>query len=184
MHRYALFATAHGSAAIAWNDADAVVALRLPAARVDEARSAVLRRVSDAVESAATPSIARLIGRVQDYFEGSRVSFADVAVDAGEQGALYAGIRAAVRAIPWGETATYGAIARRFGDAPELPRIVGQAMARNPVPLIIPCHRVLAAGGRVGGFSAPGGADAKLRMLALEGVQAGTIDRAQATFAF
>ena len=64
------------------------------------------------------------------------------------------------------------------------PRDVGEAMARNPVPLIIPCHRVLAAGGKVGGFSAPGGATAKLRMLELEGVQVGPPQPAQQSFEF
>ena len=68
-----------------------------------------------------------------------------------------------------GRTTTYGALAKEFGAGPEAARDVGQAMAKNPVALIIPCHRVLAAGGKVGGFSAPGGA-AKLRMLALEGI--------------
>jgi methylated-DNA-[protein]-cysteine S-methyltransferase len=66
----------------------------------------------------------------------------------------------------------YGALAKELGGGPETARDVGQAMARNPIPLIIPCHRVLAAGGKIGGFSAPGGAAAKLRMLGLEGVQA------------
>jgi len=60
-------------------------------------------------------------------------------------------------------------LAKALGAGPEAARDVGQAMASNPVPLIIPCHRVLAAGGKVGGFSAPGGAHSKLKMLALEG---------------
>ncbi|MGH8141730.1 MAG: methylated-DNA--[protein]-cysteine S-methyltransferase, partial [Steroidobacteraceae bacterium] len=65
---------------------------------------------------------------------------------------------------------------------PEAARDVGQAMARNPVPLIIPCHRVLAAGGKVGGFSAPGGSAAKIGMLELEGVQIGPPRPAQQSF--
>ena len=79
--------------------------------------------------------------------------------------------------MEWGETTTYGTLAKAIGGGPETARDVGQAMAGNPVPLIIPCHRVLAAGGRLGGFSAPGGAVAKERMLALEGVQAGPAQR-------
>ena len=75
----------------------------------------------------------------------------------------------ALRAVAWGETVTYGELARRAG-APGAAQDVGVAMARNPVPLIIPCHRVLAAGGKLGGFSAPGRTIAKERMLALEGV--------------
>ena len=75
-----------------------------------------------------------------------------------------------VRGLGWGETTTYGAVARALGAGPEGAREVGQAMGRNPLPLIVPCHRVLAAGGRPGGFSAPGGTEAKLRMLAIEGI--------------
>ena len=80
-------------------------------------------------------------------------------------------VYAAVRRIGWGETATYGAIARMLDAGPEFARDVGQAMAANPVPLIIPCHRVTAANGRIGGFSAPGGSLSKARMLAIEGVE-------------
>ena len=72
--------------------------------------------------------------------------------------------------IPYGETASYGEIAKRAG-LPNGAQAVGQAMAANPLPIIIPCHRVLAAGGKLGGFSAPGGQSAKLRMLELEGIR-------------
>jgi methylated-DNA-[protein]-cysteine S-methyltransferase len=79
-------------------------------------------------------------------------------------------IYAATRRVGWGRTTTYGTLAKELGAGPEAARDVGQAMAKNPVALIIPCHRVLAAGGKVGGFSAPGGSAAKIRMLALEGI--------------
>lgn len=85
------------------------------------------------------------------------------------RGTFEARVYAAVRALPWGATATYGEIARRAGD-PQGARAVGAAMARNPVPIVIPCHRVLAAGHRPGGFSGPGGLDLKARLLALEGI--------------
>jgi methylated-DNA-[protein]-cysteine S-methyltransferase len=74
------------------------------------------------------------------------------------------------RRVGWGHTTTYGTLAKELGAGPEAARDVGQAMAKNPVALLIPCHRVLAAGGKIGGFSAPGGSAAKIRMLALEGV--------------
>jgi methylated-DNA-[protein]-cysteine S-methyltransferase len=73
--------------------------------------------------------------------------------------------------VGWGQTTTFGDVARLVGAGPQSARGVGQAMAHNPVPVIIPCHRVLAAGGKLGGFSAPGGVDTKLHMLELEGVQ-------------
>ena len=99
------------------------------------------------------------------------VDFTAVRLDLGVQEPFFARVYDAVRRLGWGETTTYGAVAQALGAGPETARDVGQAMARNPVPLIVPCHRVLAAGGKVGGFSAPGGASAKRRMLALEGVR-------------
>ncbi len=90
----------------------------------------------------------------------------------------------ALRKVTWGQTTTYGALARELGAGPEIARVVGQAMAKNPVPLIIPCHRVLAAGGKIGGFSAPGGSSAKVRMLALEGIDMQPPPAAQQSFAF
>lgn len=81
-------------------------------------------------------------------------------------------VYAIARTIPFGATLSYGEIAERLGDR-MLAREVGQALGQNPMPIIIPCHRVLAAGGKIGGFSAPGGADTKLRLLAIEGAQPG-----------
>jgi methylated-DNA-[protein]-cysteine S-methyltransferase len=81
-------------------------------------------------------------------------------------------------------TTTYGALAKEIGAGPEAARDVGTAMAKNPVPLIIPCHRVLAAGGQVGGFSAPGGSARKSRMLELEGVRMAPPEPAQRSFGF
>ena len=72
------------------------------------------------------------------------------------------------RSIPPGKTLSYGDIARRIGDV-ALSREVGQALGRNPVPIIVPCHRVLAAGDKPGGFSANGGVTTKLKLLAIEG---------------
>ena len=86
---------------------------------------------------------------------------------------LFDKIYTAARRLGWGETTTYGALAKQFGADWEIARDVGQAMAKNPIPLIIPCHRVLAAGGKIGGFSAPGGAATKAKMLEMEGVRLG-----------
>ena len=76
----------------------------------------------------------------------------------------------AARAIPPGNTLSYGDIAKRVG-APGAARAVGQALGRNPFPIVVPCHRVLAAGGKIGGFSAQGGVATKRRMLAIEGAR-------------
>jgi methylated-DNA-[protein]-cysteine S-methyltransferase len=80
-------------------------------------------------------------------------------------------VYACTRAIPPGRTRTYGEIAAALGD-PGLSRAVGQALGRNPWPIVIPCHRVTAVDGRAGGFSAPGGAATKLRLLDIEGALA------------
>jgi methylated-DNA-[protein]-cysteine S-methyltransferase len=76
-----------------------------------------------------------------------------------------------VRSIPPGETMSYGEVAEEVGS-PGAARAVGQALGRNPFAIVVPCHRVLAAGGKAGGFSANGGVSTKLRMLAIEGYAA------------
>ncbi len=115
--------------------------------------------------------------------ERSRTSLVS-SVDLGAQQPFIQSVYDAVRGIGWGQTTTYGTLAKQLGAGPEAARDVGQAMARNPVPLIIPCHRVLAAGGRIGGFSAPGGSTAKARMLELEGVRLAPSEPAQRAFGF
>ena len=123
--------------------------------------------------------MADVIAAAKRYFAGEKIDFSDVAVDLGEQDELFTRIYAAARRLGYGETTTYGTLAKQLGGDWEMARDVGHAMAKNPVPLIIPCHRVLAAGGKVGGFSAPGGADSKVRMLELEGVRVGAKEPAQ-----
>ena len=169
MDRYHVFETAHGHAAIRWGAAG-VSAFRLPAGSAAEAERALLRRLPGAVQSDPPPVIAGVVAAAQRYFAGERVDFTAVPIELGEQSPFYAKVYDAVRALGWGESTTYGAVAKQLGAGPEFARDVGQAMAANPIPLIVPCHRVLAAGGKVGGFSAPGGSMAKARMLALEGI--------------
>src|SRR5215831_4663787 len=121
---------------------------------------------------------------VRRYFEGEETDFSMFKLDLGELDPFFERVYAAARRVGWGRTTTYGALAKELGAGPEAARDVGQAMAKNPVALIIPCHRVLAAGGKVGGFSAPGGPAAKIRMLALEGIHVGPPRPAQGSFAF
>jgi len=121
---------------------------------------------------------------VKRYFEGKETDFSMFRLDLGEQDPFFERIYAAARRVGWGRTTTYGALAKELGAGPEAARDVGQAMAKNPVALMIPCHRVLAAGGKVGGFSAPDGSAAKIRMLALEGVQVEAARPAQQSFGF
>jgi methylated-DNA-[protein]-cysteine S-methyltransferase len=171
VNQYHLFETAHGFAALGWN-ARGVTSFRLPASDPVETRRALLRRLPDAVEAAPSARAIAIVEAAQRYFLGQRIDFADVPLDLGPQEPLFSRIYELVRRLGWGETTSYGALARDLGEGPEVARDVGQAMARNPIPLIIPCHRVLAAGGKIGGFSAPGGSNAKAKMLALENVSA------------
>jgi methylated-DNA-[protein]-cysteine S-methyltransferase len=112
------------------------------------------------------------------------MDFSGVRVDLAGQDAFFTQIYDALRRVGWGRTTTYGALAKEIGAGREAARDVGEAMARNPAPLIIPCHRVLAAGGKIGGFSAPGGSKTKARMLELEGVRVGPPEAAQQAFSF
>ena len=187
MAEYHLFETAHGFAALAWSERG-VTSFRLPAPTAGEARRSLLRRQPGAAEALPSASLAAVVEAAQRYFEGERIDFTDVPLDLAHQDPLFAKIYGLVRSLGYGETTTYGAIAKALGEGPEVARDVGQAMAKNPVPLIVPCHRVLAAGGRIGGFSAPGGSTAKARMLELEGAapapEAPAKSTAQASFGF
>jgi methylated-DNA-[protein]-cysteine S-methyltransferase len=128
-------------------------------------------------------TIQAVMEQVRDYARGEDVDFSSVALDLASQPEFHRRAYDLLLRIGYGETTTYGALARQLGDV-NLSRAVGQAMGSNPIPLIIPCHRVLASDGKPGGFSAPGGAESKLRMLALEGVRVGPPDTGQQSFAF
>jgi len=165
---YHVFETPHGFCGIAWRDGR-IVRFQLPASTAEVTERNILRRVPGATPGAPPPEVQKIIDAARRYFAGETIDFADVAVDLDGQSEFFRQIYEALRRVGWGQTTTYGTLAKALGAGPEAARDVGQAMASNPVPLIIPCHRCLAAGGKVGGFSAPGGAAAKIRMLALEG---------------
>jgi methylated-DNA-[protein]-cysteine S-methyltransferase len=175
---YLVFETASGLCGIAWNGVG-ITRFQLPARRAEATERALRRRAPGAEPGKPPPHVAALVAAVQRYFSGEQTDFSDVRLDLGEQ--AFAPIYELTRRVGWGQTTTYGTLAKQLGAGPEAARDVGQAMANNPVPLIIPCHRVLAAGGKVGGFSAPGGSLAKLRMLELEGVRVGPAPPAQAS---
>ncbi len=176
MNAFATFDTALGQCAIAWRGA-AVTGFMLPG--MDAERS-IRRKVPGAAPGTPPPAVAAVIARAVRYFDGAVEDFSAVALDLSGQDPFRREVYAVLRRVGWGATTTYGALAREVGGGPETARDVGQAMANNPVPLIIPCHRVLAAGGKLGGFSAPGGTASKQRMLALEGVPTGPAQQALA----
>lgn len=166
---YHVFETAAGHAAIGWNDRG-ISSFRLPSHSAREASWSLLRRLPDATIADPPPPVRAIVDAACRYFAGERVDFSEVPIDLGEQEPFFARVYDTVRQLGWGETTTYGAVAKGLGAGPEFARDVGQAMASNPIPLIVPCHRVTAAGGKIGGFSAPGGSFSKARMLELEGV--------------
>ncbi len=172
MSSYTLFDTAIGCLGIAWRGRRLV---RLRLAESDRGR--LDRRFAAFAQPCpgAPPAwISELMTDLQRYAAGDEVGFGDVEVDVGERTPFEHAVYAALRTVGWGRTTTYGELARAAGAAArEVARDVGQAMRRNPVPIIIPCHRVLASGNRIGGFSAPGGTATKERLLALEGVRLG-----------
>jgi methylated-DNA-[protein]-cysteine S-methyltransferase len=178
-----VFETAAGFCGLAWSAAG-ITRFQLPGAGAAATERLLRRRAPGAEPGAPAPEVVEAVDAVRRYFAGEEVSFSRFALDLGDQDRFFERVYAAARRVGWGETTTYGALARELGAGPEAARDVGRAMARNPVALIIPGHRVLAAGGRLGGFSAPGGAAAKLRMLELEGVRLASPAPAQASFGF
>ena len=167
--RYCLFDTALGSFGVAWNDRG-LSRLQLPEAD----GAATEKRLRRSASPGETPPWAeQAIAGIRRYLAGDRVDFASVAIDLADVGEFRRAVYEAARAVGWGQTASYGEVARRIGF-PWGARAVGQALARNPMPIVVPCHRILIHDRRIGGFSAYGGTLTKLRLLALEGVHVGT----------
>ena len=183
MLRYHVFETAMGFCAIAWSDAG-VARFQLPTKSAEAAEQLMKRRAPEAEPGAPPDEIGAIVAGAKRYFAGEEIDFSHVRLDLDVADPLFARIYAAARGVGWGRTTTYGALAKEVGAPRDAARDVGEAMARNPVPLIIPCHRVLAAGGKIGGFSAPGGATTKMLMLELEGVRLAQPEPAQRSFWF
>ena len=175
----AIFETALGEFGIGWTDAG-LARLQLPGLDRDGLEQRINR--GGARPGEPNRDIEALINSIEDYAEGAVVDFSAVPLDLGGVPEFHRRAYALLLGTGWGETTTYGALARQLGDV-TLSRAVGAAMGANPIPLVIACHRVLASDGKPGGFSAPGGAESKLRMLSLEGVAVGA-PAGQMTFGF
>ena len=168
---HALFDTAFGRCALAWN-AHALTAVRLPEHSDALTRASLLarqRESGDCLESAPPwpPFVAAAVQSIQAHLAGQPHDLRDLPLDFSGVQDFERRVYAAARALGPGQTCTYGELAHAIGE-PTAMRAVGQALGHNPWPLVIPCHRVLAAGGRLGGFSAPGGSETKRRLLVLE----------------
>ena len=167
---FALFDTAIGRCAIVWNEAG-LRGVHLPDSDDDRLRRSLARRFPGAAEARPTGAAAEAVARITAFLAGEPDDFRDLVLDEDGIADFERAVYRAARAIPAGSTSTYGEIARALGDVRESRR-VGQALGRNPWPIVIPCHRVTGAGGWMGGFSAPGGRETKLRLLELEGALA------------
>jgi methylated-DNA-[protein]-cysteine S-methyltransferase len=170
MTQYTLFETVIGWAGVAWGERG-LVGVHLPEREPETARRSFLRRFPEAVEAPPTPAIQSVIDDIARLMAGEKVDLLDAPLDLARVSQFNARVYEIARAIPPGETLTYGEIAVKLGDR-LLARDVGAALGKNPWPIVVPCHRVTAAGGKLGGFSARGGQNTKLRLLAIEGAKA------------
>jgi methylated-DNA-[protein]-cysteine S-methyltransferase len=167
---FALFDTAIGSCGIAWGERG-IVSVRLPDSNAAKMRTRLARRFPGAREQTPPPRIQVALDAITALLRGDPADLSDIPLDWERVPPFERRVYEIARTIPPGATLRYGDIAARLGE-PDA-RAVGQAMGRNPFPPIVPCHRVVAADGKFGGFSAPGGVATKLRMLAIEGALAG-----------
>jgi methylated-DNA-[protein]-cysteine S-methyltransferase len=164
---FALFDTAVGCCALGWAGS-AIVEVNLPEAGPDETRRRMRRRLPGCSEQPPPVAVRQVIERIRALFDGSGDDLADIEVDLSGVADFHRSVYQVTRGIKPGTTLSYGAIATELG-LPGAARAVGRALGHNPCPIIIPCHRVLAADGSMHGFSANGGVATKRRMLQLEG---------------
>ena len=175
---YCLFETPLGTCGIAWKARGtsgappAVTFFQLPEATRELTDRRIARRSGGRKALVPPPHIAGIIKRVQRHLRGEVQDFLDIAVDLEPSGPFARQVYETVRRIPPGRTRSYGELAAEM-NRPAAARAVGQALGRNSIPLLIPCHRVLARGGKPGGFSAHGGVETKAKLLEIEGAAIG-----------
>jgi methylated-DNA-[protein]-cysteine S-methyltransferase len=174
MTGFALFDTAIGWCGIAWGPRG-IVGVQLPEGSAPATRARLLRRFPDAGEAPPPPEARRAIGDITALLRGEPKALDNVPLDMEGVPEFNRRVYEVARTIPWGATLSYGEIAKRLGD-PGVARDVGQALGQNPFAIVVPCHRVLAAGGKWGGFSARGGVSTKRRLLSIEAAQRPLLD--------
>ena len=173
MHEYTFFNTAVGRCAIAWGPAG-IAAVELPGSDDRSTRRRIERSLPGAVEAAPPADVAAAIAEITALMDGEPRDLASIALDMDAVAEFERRVYEVARSVPPGETITYGEIAARIGERGAA-QAVGRALGRNPFPIVVPCHRVVAADGSLRGFSAPGGIETKRRMLAIEGAGAPTL---------
>lgn len=165
----ALFDTAIGLCGVAWGPRG-IAGVQLPGPSEADTRARLLRRFPKAREAPPPPYVAATVAAIVSLMRGEPAELTEATLDMDDLSPFDRRVYAIARAIPPGETLTYGEIATRLGD-PAAARAVGRALGDNPFPIIVPCHRILGAGGKAGGFSAHGGVATKARLLSIEGAQ-------------
>jgi methylated-DNA-[protein]-cysteine S-methyltransferase len=170
---FSLLDTANGPCGIAWGPRG-IAGVQLPERHATATRERVQRRYPNVPEALPPPEVQGTIDDIIAWLRGESRELSNVVLDMGGIPAFRQRLYAALRDIPAGSTITYGDLAVRIGDGCTA-RDVGEAMGKNPFPIIVPCHRVLAANGKMGGFSAPGGIATKLRMLNIEQARTGNM---------
>ncbi|SRR5690606_20086169 len=183
-HHHLVFETELGFVAVAWSRMG-LTHLALPERNRETAERRAARWAASAAATVeeAPAFVDEAIALIRRYAQGETIDFSALPLDLTGIDPFRRSIYAAALKLAQGEVTTYGELADRAGF-PKMARETGAALGRNPLPLVVPCHRILAAGGKIGGFSAPGGSVTKERLLSHEGVQLGPPPPAQASFAF
>jgi methylated-DNA-[protein]-cysteine S-methyltransferase len=170
MSKYHVFETAIGWAGIAWGE-QGLIGAHLPERDPEYVAQAIERKFAGVTETAPDAAMSEVIEAIRALMRGEKADLSAAPLDIARVPEFNAKVYAIARKIPAGETLTYGQIAVKLGDR-LLAQKVGEALGKNPWPIVVPCHRVTAAGGKLGGFSARGGSTTKLKLLEIEGAEA------------
>ena len=171
---FSVFATAIGDCALAWNDVG-LFAVWLPEASTARLRARISRRYPQAIEAAPEGSVAAAVAAITALLRGERTDLGPIRLDDSRLDPFDRRVYAAARTIAPGRVVSYAELAARVGPEATA-REVGQSLGRNPFPIVVPCHRIVAAGGELGGFSAPGGTATKRRLLTIEDARRDGVD--------
>ena len=163
---YHLFEAASGSCGVAWSAAG-LTRMQLPEATAKETADRLIAKGCAPWIASPPTEIAACIDLLKLYFAGEPVDFLSVTLDMAGLSQFEIDVYQALRRVGYGQTTSYGALASQVGS-PGAAQAIGMAMGRNPWPIIVPCHRVLAASRKIGGFTAPGGITTKRKLLGME----------------
>jgi methylated-DNA-[protein]-cysteine S-methyltransferase len=170
-HAFALFDTAIGTCAIVWGERG-IAGVQLPERDASKVRARLRKRFPESAEAASPAWVQAVIDDIVALLKGEKRDFRSAKLDLDAIPPFHRRVYDIARAIPPGEVLTYGDVAKRLDDTGAA-RAVGQALGANPIPIVIPCHRVMASGGKTGGFSAPLGLETKMKLLTIERAKLG-----------